>query len=117
MKWNTPNVLLRLSVASVFLYAAIASFIEPLNWIGYFPPFMQHLLPGNLILNVFSVYELILALWILSGKKIFYPSILAALTLAGIIFFNFAVLDIVFRDIAIFFAALALAALSYQKTD
>lgn len=114
---NLPDILLRVGLASVFLYAAVASFVKPLSWIGFFPAFMQHVFPGYLILNIFSVYEIVLALWILSGKKVFYAAILAALTLSGIIVFNLTILDIVFRDFAIIFAALALAALNYHKRD
>lgn len=76
---------------------------------------MRNLLPGSTILTVFSVYQILLALWILSGWKTFYPSLLAALTISGIIIFNLGALEIVFRDIAIIFAALALAAWSYKK--
>ncbi|MDP6527631.1 MAG: hypothetical protein QF858_02005 [Candidatus Pacebacteria bacterium] len=51
---------------------------------------------------------MIIALWLLSGKKIFIPSVLAALYLAGIIVFNFAQIDVIFRDVSILAMALAL---------
>lgn len=103
-------LLLRLSIASVFLYAAIASFIEPENWIGYFPVFLRNLLPEKILLTMFSSYEILLSLWILSGWKSFWSAILSALTLVGIIAFNISQLDIIFRDLTIIFASLALAA-------
>ncbi len=102
-------ILLRLSIASVFLYAAIASTLAPYNWIGYIPQFLRNIFPGNILLGFFSLYELVLSVWILSRKKTFYAAILAAATLIGIIVSNISQADILFRDFAIFFAALALA--------
>jgi len=67
------------------------------------------LLPKEILLNGFSLYEILLSLWILSGWKSFFSACLAALTLLGIIAGNITVLDIFFRDFAIFFAAIALA--------
>lgn len=108
------SFLLRAGLASVFLYAAVAAFIEPDAWIGYLPVFLRHMFPANLLLAGFSTYQILLSLWLLSGKKTFYVALLSALTLVGIIVANIGALDIVFRDFAILFAALALAALSYS---
>lgn len=107
--------LLRAAIASVFAYAAISSFLTPDNWIGYFPPFLRHLVPQNILLGGFSLYELALAIWLLTGKYKFYAAVLAALTLSGIIIFNFDQLDIVFRDFAIILSALSLAVFTYKK--
>ena len=107
--------LLRAAIASVFFYAAIASFITPDNWVGYFPIFLRHMIPQGLLLPGFSVYELALAMWLLSGKYIFYAAILACITLLGIIIFNIDQLDIVFRDFAIILSAASLAVFSYKK--
>jgi uncharacterized membrane protein YphA (DoxX/SURF4 family) len=107
--------LLRAAIASVFAYAAIASFITPDNWIGFFPLFLQHLVPQNFLLNGFSIYELLLAVWLLSGKFTFYAAILSCITLSGVILFNINLLDIVFRDFAIVVAAASLAGFSYKN--
>ena len=107
--------LLRAAIASVFAYAAISSFITPDNWIGYFPLFLRHLVPQTVLLEGFSFYELLMALWLLSGKFTFYAAVLSALTLSGIVVFNIYQLDVVFRDFAIILSAAALAAFSYKK--
>lgn len=104
--------LLRLGIASVFLYAAIAAYLEPQNWIGYIPQFLRNIFPANILLVLFGSYEVILSLWLLWGKKLLYPSILSVLTFIAIIIANITQLDIVFRDIAILFAALSLAVIS-----
>jgi len=106
-----PALLLRLGLATILLYAAIGSFLDPREWIGYFPAFMTNAINGDVLLNLFSVYELSLAAWLLSGVHVRYAALLTAATLGGIILANFNLFAITFRDIALIFAALALAAL------
>jgi hypothetical protein len=109
------SLLLRLSIASVFAYAAVAAFIEPYNWIGYFPKFLFTFFQPTLLLHGFSFFQLLLALWIMSGWKTFLATCLAAITLLAIIIANLSQTDILFRDFAIFFAACALAVTSLKK--
>ena len=111
-KEKLVSLFLRLGLAFSFFYAAIASFVNPEVWIGFFPEFLRNI---NGIATVFSIYELILGGWLLSGKKVFYAAILSALTMFGIVIFNFNAMDIVFRDVSILLAAIALAVLSYIK--
>ena len=105
---RVASILLRVGLASVFLYAAAASTLEPYNWLGYIPQFLRNMFPSQILLMGFSIYELLLALWILSGKKIIYSASLASFTLVAIMVSNFSQMDILFRDIAILFAALSL---------
>ena len=105
------SLLLRLGIAFSFAYASIAAFINPTSWIGFLPTFLQN----NTFLNIFSTGEIVLAIWLISGWKTFYPALLSALAMLGIIIFNLGALDIVFRDVTILLAALALAALTYNK--
>ncbi len=105
---------LRVGIAFTFLYAAIDGFINPDAWIGFLPPLMTKIIPGATLLPMFGIYEIILGLWLLSGWKSFYPALLSATTMAGIIFSDFSVFLITFRDVAILGASLALAALSRE---
>lgn len=102
------SLLLRFGIAFTFFYAAIFSFLNPNDWIGFFPLFLRDIFSDNLLILFFSFYELILGFWIISGKFQFYSAVFSALTVLGIIVFNLGILDIVFRDVAIFFSALAL---------
>lgn len=111
-KEELAALLHRLGLSFVFVYAAVAAWFDPFSWIGFFPEWMRMLVPDNILLKGHSIAEIILALWILSGWRIFWPSIFAALAMAGIVFFNFGALDIVFRDVGIMSAALALAVLA-----
>lgn len=100
---------LRLGLATVFLYAAISSTLAPNEWVGYLPGLLTDRFPAATVLKVFSVYELLLAVWLLSGIYARYAGLLCAATLAGIVASNFSLLAISFRDIGLIFAALALA--------
>lgn len=108
-KRTTPTVwLLRGALALVFLYASVNSFLSPQDWVGYFPQVLRDIVPAAILLPIFSVYELALAAWLLSGWYTKYAALLAAATLAGIVVSNFALLPISFRDMALILAALAL---------
>ncbi len=102
-------------LAVVFLYAAVAAFLDPSSWSGFIPQFMRNIIPTKIFLTVFSVYQILLALWLFSKKKTFYAAVLSAATLFLIVVFNLKNFDIVFRDVAIFFAAVALALLSKER--
>lgn len=108
---------LRLGLAIPFLYAAIAATLDPNSWIGFFPSWLQNIFPGGLLLGLFSLYELALSLWLISGKKTYYASALASLTLLAITITNLGALDIVFRDIGLLLAAIALTILSKLKRN
>lgn len=105
---------LRVGLATVFLYAAIASFLTPTSWIGFFPGFIPD---GVLLvlLILFSLFEIVLALWLLSNRRPHTAAIVSSVTMILIIIFNLSLLDIVFRDIAILLASLALFVLSKKE--
>lgn len=109
------SFLLRVGLATALLYAATASLLDPDSWIGFIPAIFRSIISGEILLALFSIYEAALALWLLSGKSAFYSALLAAATLFFITVFNLGALDIVFRDIAIIFMALALAVLEKPR--
>lgn len=107
-----PTLLLRLGLVVILLYAAIGSFVDPREWIGYLPAFLTDIIDGSVLLNMFAIFELALTAWLLSGIYTRYAALVAAAMLTGIVLANFDLFAITFRDIALIFAALALAALS-----
>jgi len=107
---QVPQLLLRAGLAVIFLYAAISSFANPQDWVGYLPPLLTDHVDSDTVLHIFSVYEVFLAVCLLLGLYIRYVAVLCAATLAGIVFSNFSLFQITFRDIALIFSALALAA-------
>ena len=106
---------LRIGLAISFIYAGIAEFLNPEAWIGFIPSFARSIIPAAALLHIHSAFNVLLGLWLISNKKVFYAAILACLAMVAIIFFNYSALDIVFRDVAIFFAAVALASLTYRE--
>lgn len=116
VKGSNVSLILRIALAFVFLYAAVSSFISPNDWIGYMPKFMRGIVPDQVLLGGFSLFEIALSAWLLCGLYAKYAALLAAAMLAGIVVLNPALLPITFRDIGLFIAALALYAEESGKT-
>jgi hypothetical protein len=96
-------------VAFAFLYAAIDGIIEPYSWIDYFPQFLTSIAPALTLLHLFAALEIVIALWLLWGRYAFYPAALASVLLVGIVLFNLGEFQLLFRDLSIASASLALA--------
>ena len=113
-KFNNQAVagwLLRLGLAFVFLYAASGTLMHPHLWQGFLPSFVQDFSFVGLILKGLALYEIALAVWLLSGKFLRYAGLLCAATLAGIILAQPSDLIVTFRDVGLVCMALALAAI------
>lgn len=119
MKFKDPTRLvsftLRVALAIPLLYAAIAATLQPEAWVGFIPFFLRNIFPEALLLGAHALVDFTLALWLLSGWKTNYAAIFSSLNLAVIIVVNLASLDIIFRDIGLLLAAVALALLHYKK--
>jgi hypothetical protein len=108
MKNNGSITILRWGLAFVFFYAAIASVARPERWVIYVPSFISSIISAQSFLVLFSLYELILAGFLFSGKKLFWSSLLAVITFTAVIVVDFSLMSLVFTDIGLAFAALAL---------
>ena len=110
------HLLLRVGLAGTLAYAAVASFLTPTSWVGFFPGFLvdfsSSFMSPEALLGSFSAVELFLAAWLLSGYKAFFAGIVAAGLFGGILSANLGAMDLVFRDGGLMLAALALAVLS-----
>jgi len=109
------DMVLRAGVAFAFLYPAVNAVFEPFTWIGYFPPFLRGIVPDPVLLHTFGALEIVIALWILSGWRIFWPSAAATALLLSIVIFDFNSFEVLFRDVSIAAAALALALAHYSE--
>lgn len=99
---------LRVGLAFVFAYASYEICVNPANFLKYTPSFILNVVPENIFLYTFGVAELVLAVWLLTGWKAEYPSIISVMLMVGIIVFNPEYFQILFRNVAIGFGALAL---------
>ena len=106
-------LILRVGVAFAFLYPPISALNDPYSWIGYFPHFVKGIVPDMFLLHAFGLVEVVIALWILSGRRIFWPSLAATCMLVAIVLLNGFDFEILFRDLSIAAAALALVVVSY----
>ena len=109
MKRDFADIVLRVGLAFAFLYPPLDAIVDPYSWIGYFPAFMHGFVPDMVLLHGFGLIEVVIALWILSGWKIFWPSLAALVLLLAIVAFNMPDFEVVFRDLSIAAIALALA--------
>lgn len=119
-KNSAADIVLRIGVAFALLYPPYAALGDPTSWLSYFPHFVLDFtrsigLADLVVLYSFGVIEIIIALWILSGKKIVYPATAAVLMLVTIVVFDFRDFEILFRDVSIATAALALMLAHWPK--
>ncbi len=116
---ETSELLLRLGLAFSFLYPAISAIKDPYSWIGYFPAVMTDFVaPHQLILlHSFGLLEVALALWVLLGRNVRIPALIMAAMLLSIVALNTGQLAVLFRDLTIAFAALALASYRTRRVE
>jgi len=109
MPKDRTELLLRIGVAFAFIYPAVSAYFDLFAWIGYFPDFVGDLVSIGSAIYIFGAIEIIIALWILFGKNIFIPSVIATIFLLAIVAFNWSQMDVLFRDLPIAAMSLALA--------
>jgi uncharacterized membrane protein YphA (DoxX/SURF4 family) len=103
-------LMLRLALAFVFLYAAVRSFMNPQDWVGYIPDWVTNFgFTRERFLTANSLFEIIISLLLLTNFKTKWLALISAAFFAAITAFSgFGLLDVTFRDIGLMFAALAL---------
>lgn len=113
------GLVLRVSLAFSFLYPPIAAWSDPFTWLGYIPRFVTVLWPfGNLsLLHTFGIVEIVLALWVLWGKRIHIPAALMCFILLFIVVTNVDQFDVLFRDLTIAGLALSVALWHWPKKE
>jgi len=111
-KMRFASLSLRLGLAFVFLYAGISALRSPAAWIAYVPNFIANIFDAKAVLDLISVAQIVLAVWLAWGKWACYAGALAFALLAGISFTNLSSFVITFRD-----AGLALAAIAVTLLD
>jgi uncharacterized membrane protein YphA (DoxX/SURF4 family) len=116
MRHEASDLLLRLGAALAFLYPPIDALLNPYSWVGYIPQIMRGGIPDMLLLHGFGAVEIILAVWILSGRRIFWPSVAMTVILLVIVLFNLNDFEVLFRDVSIAAMTLALA-ITHRKTQ
>lgn len=100
--------LLQLGLAFVFLYASLTTLVDPLQFATYVPSWLS--MPGmGPMLRCFACFELALAMALLTRRFARHAALVAVMTLVGITATNPDEFEVLFRNVAIICAALALA--------
>ncbi len=105
---NLPSLLLRFGLAFVFAYAAISAFQHPGAWTGFVPGLVTKFISAKTFLDLFGIFQLVLAAALVIGRYIKYAAALATLSLAGLLVFNLSSFIVTFRDVGLIFMAAAL---------
>ena len=114
LKAKVAHFALRAGAAFAFIYPAVNAWSDPGSWVGYFPPFVLSAgaalgLTDITVLYIFGAVEIVIGIWFLWGRHLFWPSAAATVMLLAIVLFNIPQMQIVFRDLSIAAMTLALA--------
>jgi uncharacterized membrane protein YphA (DoxX/SURF4 family) len=114
MKFTKGNIALRAGLGFVFLYAGVNSILDPQQWVGFVPQWVETFgFTREFALQAHAAGEIGLALLILSGLKRRWAAAAAFVLLTGIVVISgVGLLPTTFRDIG-----LALAALAYGFSE
>ncbi len=113
------EALLRIALAFAFIYPALDAYNDPTSWLGYIPAFtisafhvvsIPLKLSNVVLLHLFGLVEIILAVWVLFGRRVRTPALIMSIILFVIVLTNLdhSNFSVVFRDVSIAFAGLAL---------
>lgn len=108
--------LLRVGVSFTFLYAAYSGLTQPSLWVGYIPD-SPIPIDASVLLQIWGAFEAIFALWLLSGWRIYVPAAVLALATVLLMVFNLSQFSVLFRDVTIIFASIALVVLHYPRSS
>jgi hypothetical protein len=114
---RTVSYLLRIGLAFSFAYAAVASTVNPDNWIWFVPDFVEVIMPKLIALYIVSGIEMLLVLGLLFLPNPTIPAIVAIILLLGVIFTDLSTIDITFRDVSIIAMAAALIVVHRRPRD
>jgi uncharacterized membrane protein YphA (DoxX/SURF4 family) len=110
---NRAKFLIQFGLAFTLLYAGIDSFWHTNDWLGFVPQWVENFgTPIRLALHMHAVVEIILGLWLLSGWRLRWAGLLAALdmlVIIGIGGLSREMFLITFRDVGLVFMGIFLA--------
>lgn len=108
--------MLRLALAFSFGYAAVGAYLNPSNWVGYVPYWVESFgFTRERFLSAFSAFEIAVALGLLANFQSRWLGLVSAVMLFGIVVgAGTGAFDSTFRDVGLGLAGLALF---YTKED
>lgn len=112
---DIPSISLRYGLAFVFIYAGIVFTLDPQKGLQYVPKLIQGIIDPKIFVSLFTAYEFILSAWLIWGKWSRYSGFVTAITTIAITLPNLDQFNLLFRNVAIFSAAIALSTLDLEK--
>jgi len=109
------NIILRVSLALVFLYFGFSQVRDPGSWSTFVPDFLKVSgISGNNVVIFNGILELVLGTFLIVGLYVRFSALILAVHLFGIAFsIGFSPLGV--RDFGLAFATLALYFYGYDK--
>ncbi len=112
VKVRIAILLLSIGLAGTYFYAGISALQHPDDWIGFLPELVRaNPLAGTMLMG-FSIFQIGLAAWLISGIRTSFAASISVLLLVAIMVTNPDALTITFRDGGLVFASIALAVLA-----
>jgi len=108
------HILLRISLALVFLWFGISQLYAPLNWIGFVPTLLSSLYSVHVLVILNGLVEVILGLMMIFGVYLRFASLLLGvhLTMIGL---SIGYMAVAVRDIGLGLAILAVFFIGADK--
>jgi len=108
------EILLRVGLGLIFIYAGLQSLLDPSSWIGFLPYWLTPIIHPAIAIKIHAIISLIVGFSLLAGFRLKLFSVLAFLELAAILIF-YGVDNVTFRDFGLATAAIALFLISSEK--
>jgi len=112
---ETASWIIKLGLAFILAYVSIDSFISPDLWIGFLPGWATSTVSAKLLLDLFSIAQLVLAAGLLWRQVSAYAALLTAVLLGAIVLTDLQDFLIVFRDLGLACAAAGVAVLDWKR--
>lgn len=109
MRTFLGTFLLRIGVAFALLYPAVMSFVSPEKWIGRLPAVISSFMAPKTFLMLLAAYEILFAILILIKPDPGWIAGIVFLTFALTAVFTYSDFDLVYQNVTMGLAALALA--------
>ncbi|MEX0689919.1 MAG: hypothetical protein WD095_00590 [Candidatus Paceibacterota bacterium] len=115
VKYLKPEMILRIGLGAVFVYAGISSLSSPGLWFGFIPPWIGSLIDVEIIVLAHGIIQTALGVGLLLNYLIREVSFIAFIDILLIIVF-FGIDPVTFRDFGLLMMALALFIISSDNS-
>ncbi|MBI2662001.1 DoxX family membrane protein [Candidatus Woesearchaeota archaeon] len=106
LKQEYGLILLRISVALVFVWFGVSQIYTPYNWIGFIPPFISSLISAQTVVMINGSLEIILGLMMIFGIYLRFAALVLGVHVIGIAL-SLGYTAVTVRDLGLGFASIS----------